>query len=769
MNHTAKFKEIAMGMIVRGVHVVPTYPGYRHPALPAWPQMATTDPKMVEEWGSNGYADHNCVSVAKFGGVFMLDIDDLEAAKERRIPYLPKTFTVRTPGGGIHAYFRHTKDSEMLGGYCAVKEGGEKIVEFKGHNAACCSPGCTREDGGVYRVIDDSPIVPIADELVEWLRKETVSTPKPDKFRPIRQYHPDFEREDLHDHYGWSFAKEFTKNGEDYYVFEDCPIKGGPHKNQVESRKSCLIYGKRGIRFSCFVCDEYDWDVLVEFMETEHDIEPYPYAIFADETVEEEETPESIAAFLNADPEPDAEEPKIDISDYHFRNTDTGNAERLVRKFGYRFRYVRETNEWRVWDTKRWNKDRAGMIDRAAKEVVQEIFSEAMGEQDEDSRNSKLSWAMRSEGRAQRNAMIDLAAKERSVISNTEDYDQNPWLFNCQNGTIDLKIGKLHPHYKADMLTAISPVTYDPEAKCPMWDGFVREIMGGDQEMIDFLARAAGYTLSGDTGIQAMFFLSGSGANGKGVFLEVLRHVIGGYAQDASFETFIDSKNKSEHRNDLAALAGARFVTASESQDGHRLDEALIKKLTGGDPVTCRKIYGDPFTYFPQFKIWMHSNYKPVIRGTDWGIWRRVKMIHFDVTIPDDRRDEALAAKLKAEASGVLNWMLRGLADYLKFGSMMYPAKVNEATNEYRESQDVIGQFMKAKCVVGEHCEAKQSDVYSAYRFWADTNKEYVLPERRFSEAMKKHGVKAKHKKNGNWYVGIGLLVAPSCPVNPES
>ena len=207
-----------------------------------------------------------------------------------------------------------------------------------------------------------------------------------------------------------------------------------------------------------------------------------------------------------------------------------------------------------------------------------------------------------------------------------------------------------------------------------------------------------------------MFFLSGSGANGKGVFLEVLRHVIGGYAQDASFETFIDSKNKSEHRNDLAALAGARFVTASESQDGHRLDEALIKKLTGGDPVTCRKIYGDPFTYFPQFKIWMHSNYKPVIRGTDWGIWRRVKMIHFDVTIPDDRRDEALAAKLKAEASGVLNWMLRGLADYLKFGSMMYPAKVNEATNEYRESQDVIGRFMKAKCVVGEHCEAKQSD-----------------------------------------------------------
>jgi len=346
MNHTAKFKEIAMAMIARGVYVVPTYPGYRHPALPAWQQMATIDPKTVEEWCSNGYADYNCVSVAKFGGVFMLDIDDLEAAKKRGIPKLPKTFTVRTPGGGIHSYFKHTKNSEMLGGYCAVKEGGEKIVEFKGHNAACCSPGCTREDGGVYRVIDDSPIVPISDELVVWLRKEAVTKPKPDKFRPIRQYHPDFEREDLHDHYGWSFAKEFTKNGEDYYVFEDCPIKGGPHKNQVESRKCCLIYGRRGIRFTCFVCDEYDYDGLVEFMETEHDIEPYPYAIFADEAVEEEETPESIAAFLNSDPEP--EEPKIDLSGYHFRNTDTGNAERLVRKYGDRFRYVRETREWRV-------------------------------------------------------------------------------------------------------------------------------------------------------------------------------------------------------------------------------------------------------------------------------------------------------------------------------------------------------------------------------------------------------------------------------------
>jgi D5 N terminal like/Bifunctional DNA primase/polymerase, N-terminal len=445
MNHTAKFKEIAMAIIARGVHVVPTYRGYRHPALPAWQQIATTDPKVVEEWSRNGHADSNCVSVAKFGGVFMLDIDDLEAAKKRGIPELPKTFAVRTPGGGIHPYFKHTKESEMLGGYCAVKQDGEKIVEFKGHNAACCSPGCTREDGGVYRVIDDSPIVPIPDELVESLRKEAVSKPKPEKFRPIRQYHPDFEREDLHDHYGWSFAKDFTKNGEDYYVFEGCPIKGGPHKNQVESRKCCLIYGKRGIRFSCFVCDEYDWDGLVEFMETEHDIEPYPYAIFADEAVEEEETTESIAAFLNSDPEP--EEPEIDLSGYHFRNTDTGNAERLVRMYGDHFRYVRETNEWKVWDTKRWKADHTGVIDRAAKEVVQEIFAEAMEEQDEATRNSKLSWAMQSEGRAKRDAMIDLAAKEHAVVSNTEDYDQNPWLFNCQNGTIDLKTGKLRPHF----------------------------------------------------------------------------------------------------------------------------------------------------------------------------------------------------------------------------------------------------------------------------------------------------------------------------------
>jgi len=305
------------------------------------------------------------------------------------------------------------------------------------------------------------------------------------------------------------------------------------------------------------------------------------------------------------------------------------------------------------------------------------------------------------------------------------------------------------------MITAICPVKYEPTATCPLWDAFLREIMDGDQQMIDFLARSTGYSLTGDTAIQALFFPHGDGCNGKGVFLEVLRYIMGDYAKDASFDSFVETKNKSEARNDLASLVGARFVTVSESQDGHKLDEALIKRVTGGDPVTCRKLYGEPFTYYPQFKLWMHSNYKPTIRGTDWGIWRRVKMIPFEVTIPDERRDEELASKLQNEASGILNRMLKGLADYLTFG-MMYPDKVSAATAEYRESQDVVGRFLKDKCIEAAHAEYKQTESYTSFKFWAEANREYVLKERQFSEAMRKKFGTPVHKKDGNYWNGVG-------------
>jgi putative DNA primase/helicase len=316
------------------------------------------------------------------------------------------------------------------------------------------------------------------------------------------------------------------------------------------------------------------------------------------------------------------------------------------------------------------------------------------------------------------------------------------------------------------MMTKISPVVYDPETTCPLWDKFLARVQDNNQEMVDFLSRAVGYTLTGDAGIQAMFFLHGDGCNGKGVFTSVIRHLMGSYADNASFDTFVTQKNDGRIRNDLAKLVGARYVTASESQEGNRLDEALIKGLTGGDPITTRFLHKEFFTFYPQFKLWMSSNYKPAIRGLDWGIWRRVKMIPFEIIIPDEERDEQLVDKLKAELPGILNWALKGLADYLKFG-MMYPEKVNAATQQYRESQDIIGQFLKAKCFLDPVVSIRASDLYELYKMWAADAKEYILRERQFSEAMKKHGFEVEHKRDGNHYLAVGRLATEHMADDP--
>jgi putative DNA primase/helicase len=778
------FKSIAHDMVKRGVHVVPTYPGLRHPALTGWQDLATTDSATINKWGSNGYSEFNCVSVAKrtnpdnTPGTFFLDIDNLAAAKELGMPELPNTLSVNTPSGGLHVYFAHTRISQTLEN-CSVKIGEEKVVEVKAHNAAVCSPGCTRDDGGTYTITNDAPIIPIPSELVFWLMQKAANirlvSSGPSKRRKI---HPKFDCEELFEHYGWEFAAEFTKDEADYHVFSSCPIKGEPHQDQVRSKKTCLIIGNT-IGFDCKVC-EVGWKDLVRHMEAQG-IEKFPGHIYEDEDdnilfenvdVADVDTPEQ-HKILSADELKSAlgakevsaaasgeTIPEVDTTGFNYRKTDTGNAERLVRRFGNRVRYVADQTLWRVWNGKCWEEDQKNILNRASKRVAKELFEEAMSLVEEE-RNKMLQWAIKSESRDRRSAMIHLAAKERAVISLIKDYDQDPWLFNVQNGTVDLKTQTLGSHRPEDMMTKISPVTYDANATCPLFDKFILEAMNGAQEMVNFLARAAGYSLSGDTSIQAMFFNHGDGENGKGVLVETLSYIIGDYAQAANFDTFVyHQKAGREIRNDLASLVGVRFLSAEESGEDHRLDESLIKSLTGENAVRTRFLYQEEFTYYPNFKIWMSSNFRPSIRSTDWGTWRRVKLIPWEVVVPKERRDEKLKAKLRSEASGIFNWMLRGVADYLNNG-MQYPQKVEAATSQYREFQDVIAQFIAARCMLDVNAEVRFSELYSAYKDWADAAQEYKMPERKFSDSLKKRdGVLAKRKMDGTWYTGICLIAS---------
>ena len=265
-------------------------------------------------------------------------------------------------------------------------------------------------------------------------------------------------------------------------------------------------------------------------------------------------------------------------------------------------------------------------------------------------------------------------------------FDQPPWLLNVLNGTVDLHTGILHEHRREDLLTKLAPVVYDPDATCPRWEAFLMRIMGDNVELVAFLQRAAGYALTGDTREEVIFILYGTGANGKSTFLEVLRALLEDYARQADFTTFL-ARRSDGVRNDVARLAGARFVTAVEAASGRRLDEALIKQLTGRDPVPARFLYQEYFEYYPEFKLFLATNHKPVIQGADEGIWRRIRLIPFAVTIPAAEQDRTLRATLRSELPGILNWAIQGCLAWQREGLGEAEA-IQQATAAYRTEMD---------------------------------------------------------------------------------
>ena len=267
------------------------------------------------------------------------------------------------------------------------------------------------------------------------------------------------------------------------------------------------------------------------------------------------------------------------------------------------------------------------------------------------------------------------------------------WLLNVRNGTIDVGTGEFREHRQENMITKIANVDYDPQADCPVWKQFVREIMGCKGDLIHFLQTAAGWALSRDTSEQTMFILYGTGANGKSTFLNTIMHLLGDYAIATFTETFM-RKNGDQNTNDVARLRGTRFVTTTEAEQGRRLSEPIIKQITGNDRMTARFLYGEYFNFVPTCKIFLATNHKPVIKGTDHGIWRRIKLIPFTTRILDEKQDKRLDEKLKAEASGILNWLLEGTYRWRK-ERLRVPAAILHATDEYRGEMDVIGNFLK--------------------------------------------------------------------------
>jgi P4 family phage/plasmid primase-like protien len=351
-----------------------------------------------------------------------------------------------------------------------------------------------------------------------------------------------------------------------------------------------------------------------------------------------------------------------------FHQTDLGNARRLVVEHGQNVHYCFQTNRWLIWrDARHWAEDTVGEIERIAKTTIQTMYSQA-AELDDAERKSLAKWALKSESHRAITSMIALARSEHGVPVTTDQLDHNPWLLTVGNGTLDLRTGELRTSRREDLITKTASVDYDPSAQCPTWEAFLDRIMASNRGLIAFLQRAIGYSLTGSTRERVTFFLFGTGANGKSTLLETIGALLGDYAETTRAETLMVKTYDGGIPNDIAALRAARLVSTSETEEGKRLAEALVKAITGGDTLSARFMRGEFFKFKPAFKLWLATNHKPTIRGTDPAIWDRIRLVPFEVRIPDAEQDRELPAKLREELPGIMAWAVRGCLDWQRNG-----------------------------------------------------------------------------------------------------
>lgn len=437
---------------------------------------------------------------------------------------------------------------------------------------------------------------------------------------------------------------------------------------------------------------------------------------------------------------------------------DMGNAERFVDLFGENVRYCYTEKKWYFYNSMRWSVDNLGVILRMADKCVEAMKAEAKLylQADEESGGDmakKFEKHMKS-SRSNKSKKAMLNEIEHHLPILPIQMDRYKMALNTPSGIINLKNGDVKAHNPEYYFTKITSVDCAEAADCLRWLAFLDDIFAGDKDLIRYIQKAVGYSLTGSTAEQCAFFLYGTGRNGKSTFIDVIRDVFGDYAANIQPETIMVKSSQSNAINsDIARLKGARLVTSVEPNEGVRLNEGLLKQLTGDDTVTARKLYSEEFEFKPEFKLWMATNHKPIIRGTDTGIWRRIHMIPFNVQIPEDKVDKNLTHKLKAEMTGIFKWCIDGSLMWQREGLQM-PAAVLKSVREYRREMDVISAFIEDKCTLEGTVQA--SMLYAAYASWADSNNEYCMSNTKFSTELAKRFEKIKGR-NYNYFTGISI------------
>ena len=408
-------------------------------------------------------------------------------------------------------------------------------------------------------------------------------------------------------------------------------------------------------------------------------------------------------------------------------------------------RYVAAWNKWLRFDGKQWRSDET----RETFSDARKLCREAACGINKPERGKAIASAKT------RAAVVSLAGEDRRLAATADQWDADPWLLNTPEGVIDLRSGEMRPHAVTDYMTKTTAVAPDASCRIPRWSKFLDRVTDGDKRLQAYLARMCGYSLTGVTTEHGMFFLHGDGANGKSVFMSTIAHIVGEYHRTAPIETFT-ATNNAQHPTELAMLRGARMVTATETEDGRRWAESRIKTLTGGDRIAARFMRQDFFEYTPQFKLVISGNHKPGLRSVDEAIRRRVNLLPFTVTIPQTERDKELTSKLRAEAPGILAWMIKGCLEWQGIG-LAPPEVVIKATNAYLEDEDTIKQWVADVCIVGKDQWASTDDLFGSWQDWAERHGEYVIPSRRFVQRLEALGFERHRPNQVRGFRGLGL------------
>ena len=770
----ASLVEAALRYAARGWAVFPIFPGKKRPLgrlVPHGLNDSTTDADLIRSWWADTPAANIGIATGKASGLAVVDVDgetgkrSWEALLVGRDPLLP-TLTSRTPRGGYHLVYQRPE------------------AGFKNSTSALADKVDTRGDGGyivappsvahgkAYQWDDEDARVALlpawvlpamAPKEVEYDRGTPVEADMTERDRKRLEA---WSRGTLRDR--CSRLATTAEGGRNQRLFSaaadvgSCIAAGGIDAAQAvaELRSAAQAAGLKPGETKKTIESGLKKGAAEPLVLPDDDREEY-----APPPTDYDAPRRDPREHLRVVPPPDGGEgPQSDAGARWYNLTDVGNAQRFRDDHRDDLRYCSDIGGWHVWTGQRWEQDGLGRVMEMAKDTVAGIGVDGIDGLDSKLVKSLRKHANKTESGGHIPTMINFAKSSPPFPVRTDDWDQNHWLLSVKNGTVDLRTGELREADQKDLITKCAPVEYDPGAECPLFLKFLDEIMVNRWELVQYLHRAIGYSLSASTQEQCLFFLHGKGSNGKSTLMNIIRYILGDdYSQSIEPALLLDRNNYGGGPSpEIARLRGARLVTTAEPNPGKRLDEAFIKGITGGDPLTARFNRQDTFQFTPVLKLWFSANHKPRIIGTDHAIWRRIKLVPFLAKFEGKQIDRDLEKKLRAEMPGILRWAVEGCVLWQDSG-MKEPEEVKLATAEYRGSQDILAPFIDECCTVEGDCDVTIADLYGSYKRWAEDNGEKVHSKRRFGQMMDERGYAKARGAKGVWMrKGIKVKGQPS-------